>query len=204
MKKDFAKIVVILDRSGSMSSIKKDMEEGLRTFVEEQKKVPGTAEFDLYTFDSYCEREIRKKNLSEVEPSDIKLTPRGSTALYDALGSAIKEIGSELDSMKEEDKPEKVIFVIVTDGEENSSREYSGAEIKRLITQQEKEWKWNFIYLGANQDAFKVGHIIGTQSYYTANFRPTGQSINSVYMGVSNSVKSIRCSGGITALNANY
>lgn len=125
MKKNHTKIVVILDRSGSMVNIWKDTVGGFNTFIAEQKKQPGTADLTLIAFDTSYDVVIRSQDLSAVGQVDLsKYGPRGGTALVDAIGKTIDAVGNELSALKESDRPDKVLVCIVTDGEENSSKVY--------------------------------------------------------------------------------
>ena len=159
MKLDFSDVTVVLDRSGSMQSCRTDAEGGVNAFIEEQKKHPGECAFSLVEFDTEYNFVHKAKPVAEVPP--YTLVPRGGTALLDAVGRAINETGERLAAMKEEDRPSLVVFVIVTDGEENESKEFSRSQIKAMIERQQKDYNWQFTFLGANQDAFAEAGAIG-------------------------------------------
>ena len=148
-------IVVILDRSGSMENIKDEMVGGLKQFVSDQKKVVGRANFTLVQFDT--EYEVIYDGVDIQEVNEIDLVPRGWTALLDALGKTIENTSKRL--AKTPDR--KVIFVIITDGLENSSKEFSKPEIADSISHAMNKHNWKFIYLGANQDAIQEGGSFG-------------------------------------------
>ena len=159
MRNDLTDVTVVLDRSGSMQSCRDDAEGGLNTFIEEQKKQPGETLFTLVQFDTEYEFVHKGKPIRDVGPCE--LVPRGMTALLDAVGRAIAETGERLAAMPEPDRPGLVVFVIVTDGQENSSKEYTKPQIKEMIERQQNDYKWQFTFLGANQDAFAEAHGIG-------------------------------------------
>lgn len=124
MRKGLTEIVLVLDRSGSMESIKHDAEGGLRRFVADQKLVAGEARLTFYRFDNTTERVFEARSLREVTDYDLRLEPRGATALLDAIGHAINEVGARLRNTAESNRPEHVVVLVVTDGEENASTEF--------------------------------------------------------------------------------
>lgn len=152
MRKDLADITLVVDRSGSMYSIKDDAQGGINTLIEEQKTTEGEANFTLVQFDTEYEFIYAGANIQEVEP--YTLNPRGGTALLDAVGRSINETGERLAKMKAQDRPGLVVFAIITDGQENSSKEYSRARIKEMINIQKSMYNWEFIFLGADEEAF--------------------------------------------------
>ncbi|HEV3384770.1 MAG TPA: vWA domain-containing protein [Gemmata sp.] len=168
MQQDLTDIVVVLDRSGSMQACKDDAEGGLNAFVEEQKKRPGRAVFTLVQFDTEYEFVHRGEPISGIPP--FSLVPRGWTALLDAVGRAIAETGDRLARTPETERPGLVAFVIITDGQENSSKEFNKEQIKQMIQHQSDAYKWQFTFLGANQDAFAEAGGIGITADKTAYF----------------------------------
>lgn len=182
MKKNYTHIVVVLDRSGSMISVKNDMEQGLKYLLDEQKKVEGEATISLYKFDDHVESVFHFSPLAAVEK--IELEPRGFTALYDALGQAVDETGRYLAAMPEPLRPERVIVVVITDGDENHSSKFTQRQVFDKITQQTERYNWQFTYLGANQDALKVGHGLGIRSSASYNASQAGvQHTHSILSG---------------------
>jgi hypothetical protein len=159
MNNNLTDITMVVDRSGSMATCQSDAEGGLNAFISDQAKQPGDALLTLVQFDSTYEFVHRACKIGDVP--HYHLVPRGMTALHDAVGRAIVETGERLAAMPEEGRPGLVIFTIVTDGEENSSREFTGAQVKEMIERQTNEWNWHFEFLGANQDAFKSAASIG-------------------------------------------
>jgi len=149
-----AHIAVLLDRSGSMQEIKSDAEGGLRAFLDKQKDVPGEATVSLYQFDDHYDVVYESQPVTDL-PLFV-LEPRGTTALFDAVGRTITRLDAWLERLDEATKPTDVIMVVVTDGLENASREFSNAAIKDMITKR-KEAGWQFVFLAADQDAFATG-----------------------------------------------
>ena len=161
MRNDLTEIVMVIDRSGSMQPIVKDAEGGVNSFIEEHRK-DGDVILTLCQFNSSYEFVYDAVPIQAV--GKFELRPSGTTALFDALGSSIDRTGERLSVMPEKDRPGLVIFVIVTDGMENSSREYTADKIKEMIDHQTCVYNWQFVYLGANQDAFAVASALGAQS----------------------------------------
>lgn len=152
MRNDLCDLTVVMDRSGSMASVRDEAVNGLNRFVAEQKKQDGHCLFTMVQFDTHYEFVHRAVPIGEVPALDLK--PRGMTALLDAVGRAINETGERLAAMPEAERPGLVVFVILTDGHENASREFTPHQVREMIARQEKEYSWQFTYLGANQDAF--------------------------------------------------
>jgi uncharacterized protein YegL len=159
--KDLTEIVLVVDRSGSMYTCRDEAQGGINAFIEDQKKLKGKANFTLVQFDS--EYEFVHEGVDIQDVPEFTLHPRNSTALLDAVGRAISETGERLDKMDEKDKPGLVVFVITTDGDENSSTEYNSTQIKDMVTEQQDKYNWQFTFLGAGIDAFSAG---GDMGYY--------------------------------------
>ena len=149
----------LLDRSGSMQSIRTDTEGGFDAFIEEQRALPGRCRVTLAQFDDRYEEVYVDRDLADVPP--LQLAPRGSTALLDALGRVIVEAGERLAALPEDQRPASVIVGVMTDGYENASREWTHPRIKELIEQQTRDYGWQFLYLGADQDAIEEGAKMG-------------------------------------------
>lgn len=188
MKSDFTDITIVLDRSGSMAQCREEAENGVNHFIEEQRKAPGRCLLTLVQFDTEYEFVHRGVAISEVPK--FHLVPRGWTALLDAIGKAINETGERLASMKEEDRPGLVVFVIVTDGLENSSKEFSKNQIKAMIEMQQSKFSWKFTFLGANQDAFAEAGGMGISRDASAQYTPT--RAYAAFSAASNNVKRMR------------
>ncbi|MFO0428865.1 MAG: vWA domain-containing protein [Planctomyces sp.] len=168
MRTDLTDITMVIDRSGSMSSIRSDAEGGINTFIDSQKSEPGEALLSLVQFDT--EYEFIHKGVPIGNVPKYSLVPRGSTALLDAVGRAINETGARLAAVEESQRPGLVVFVIVTDGAENSSREFTREKIREMIEHQQSVYKWQFTFLAANQDAFAEGATLGIVQDGIANF----------------------------------
>lgn len=156
---DFTVIQAIIDRSGSMETIRSDAEGGFNAFVADQRNQPGQCQLSLAQFDNEYEVVYTDRPLDEVPP--LQIVPRGTTAMLDAIGRTVIDLGARLAAMPEDARPGTVLVAIVTDGLENASREFSYAAIKQLITQQEQVYNWTFMYLGADQDAIAQGAQMG-------------------------------------------
>lgn len=174
MRSNLTDITVVMDRSGSMQACRSDAEGGLNRFIEDQKKQPGEALFTLVQFDT--EYEFVHNGVPIQSVPHCSLVPRGSTALLDAIGRAIIETGERLAKMPEPERPGLVILVILTDGQENSSREFSKAQVQEMIQHQQDVYKWQFVYLGANQDAFAEAANLGIQGS-VGNWAPATQAV---------------------------
>lgn len=160
MKKDLTQITIVLDRSGSMSEVRDATIAGFNEFVEGQKEVPGEANITLIQFDTENPYEVvfDSKRVKEVPKLTVEMyVPRGGTPLHDALGRTIDSLGAQLSKLSDEERPEKTVIVVMTDGLENSSREYSAPRVADMIKHQREAYKWEFVFLGANQDAILTG-----------------------------------------------
>lgn len=152
-------IAVLLDRSGSMESIRSDTEGGFNAFVEEQRNEPGEAMVTLAQFDTEYEVVYANRPIADVPP--LQLRPRGMTALYDGVGRLIGDVGAGLAALPEAERPGHVIVVVMTDGHENSSVEWTHEAVSAAIKRQEAQYSWHFVFLGANMDAVAVGALMG-------------------------------------------
>jgi hypothetical protein len=192
MRQDLTDITVLLDRSGSMENIRQDMEGGFNSFVEEQRKLPGNCSLTLIQFDDRYEREYTKP-LAEVPP--LNLVPRGWTALLDAIGRAINETGERLAVLPESERPAKVIFVIITDGHENASQIFPRHKIAEMIAHQREKYAWQFLFLGANQDAIATGGSMGISAGSSLTYSANAVGTRSSYDSLSACVSTMRTQG---------
>lgn len=157
MKKDYEHVSILLDRSGSMQSIKNDVIGGFNHFIEEQKKVPGEMSVTLLSFATHKDTSVMYDTvkLGDIKPLTLEsYHPSGQTALNDSFVALIEQTGKKLDSLPDNEKPDKVLVVCITDGEENDSREHTTETLKKIIDHQKEKYNWEFIYIGANQDSF--------------------------------------------------
>lgn len=193
MKSDLTYIAVVLDRSGSMHVIKNDVIGGFNSFLEEQKNIKGKAVFTLAQFDHEYHLHADGIDIKEVQPLDnATYTPRGSTALHDAIGRTINSIGAKLSAMNKADRPEKVIFVIITDGLENASKEFAGKQIKEMIEHQQNIYNWDFVYLGANHDAIAIGESIGVLRANSMTYSENQEGTQFAFASVSSNLANYR------------
>jgi uncharacterized protein YegL len=198
MKENLTEIVAILDRSGSMANLTKDTIGGYNNFIEEQKKLPGEANVTTVLFDNEYTLLHDRVDIKKVLPiTEKEYHPMGSTALLDAVGKTINIIGVKLDAMKEEDKPSKVIVLIITDGEENSSVEFSGDVVKEMVEKQTNIYNWQFLFFGANIDSFAVSSSIGISADHTVGFSATSVGLNSTYDAMTLATTAYRSTGDI-------
>lgn len=193
MKKNYTHITLLVDRSGSMDIIRDDSQGGINHFIRTHKEAPGQCTFSLYQFDNVFETVYSPRNISLVE--GYTLVPRNSTALLDSQMKAIQLTGDYLRELPEEQRPEKVIFLTVTDGQENASTEFAGKShlVKAKVKEQESKYNWEFIYIGANQDAFAVGQSLGITR--TTTYAGTGISTAAMYANVASSTLNSRATG---------
>ena len=193
MQKDYTHICIVLDASGSMSSIESDIKGSFNTFLDKQREEPGKTVFDLFQFSDEVERLVKSADLALFKDDLMaKYTCSGMTALNDAVCTAIDTMGREFSEMPESERPENVLCVIITDGEENASKEFSTDDVKKRIEHQQNVYKWEFLFLAANQDAFETGETIGLSNAYCADFDATPEGIREVYSMALAAVTGIR------------
>ena len=195
MKKNLTELVFILDRSGSMGGLEDDTIGGFNAMIEKQKKEPGEALVSTVLFDNAREVIHDRINLQDIQPMTRKeYYVRGSTALLDAVGNAIHHIGNVHKYAREEDRPEKTLFVITTDGMENASREYSYERLKAMIERQKDKYGWEFLFLGANIDAAKEAARFGIRPECSADYHADTLGTAVLFEAVSEAVCSVRAS----------
>ena len=193
MKKGLTELVMILDRSGSMSGLEKDTIGGFNGMIEKQKKEEGDAYVSVLLFDDQCEVLYDRVPVDKVEPmTDRQYYVRGCTALLDAVGGAIHHIGNIHKYAREEDVPERTIFVITTDGLENASRMYTYDKVRRAIERQKEKYHWEFIFLGANIDAAAEAARFGIDASRAARYECDGAGTALNYSVVSDTVAKLR------------
>ncbi|MBO4509427.1 MAG: VWA domain-containing protein [Spirochaetaceae bacterium] len=162
MKKDLTEIVFILDKSGSMSGLEKDTIGGYNSFLERQRKIDGEAFVSTLLFSDRSEVIHDRVPIEKVNPmTEEQYYVDGCTALLDAIGGAVHHIGNVHKYARDEDRPEKTVFVITTDGQENSSHKYTYDKIKKMIEHQQEKYGWEFLFLGANMDAISEASKLG-------------------------------------------
>lgn len=193
MRKNLTELVFILDRSGSMSGLERDTIGGFNSFIEKQKKEEGECLVSTVLFDDYPDVIYDRVPLNKIEPmNDKQYFVRGCTALLDAVGGAIHHIGNIHKYAREEDRPEKTIFIITTDGMENSSRKYSYQKVKDMVERQREKYDWEFIFLGANIDAVEVAGRFGVREDRAVRYECDGEGTELNFSVLANAVSKIR------------
>lgn len=173
----------LLDRSGSMASIADDMRGGFDSFMVNERRQTGTAVVTLAQFDDEYERLYEYKPIADVPP--LTLEPRGTTALLDAIGRFVTEVGSDLAARPEHERPGEVTVLVMTDGHENASREWTKEAVQQLISQQEATYGWDFVFLGANMDAVAVGTDLGFAADKSLTFAASPEGVGGAFASVS-------------------
>ena len=200
MKKNLTELVFILDRSGSMAGLEKDTIGGFNAMIEKQKRETGEAYISTVLFDNYSEVIHDRVALDTVPKlTETEYYVRGCTALLDAVGSAIHHIGNVHKYAREEDRPEKTLFVITTDGMENASRRYSYEKVRDMITRQKEKYGWEFLFLGANIDAAREAARFGIDPDRAANYHADSTGTQVIYETVSETVRNFRASQPMAA-----
>lgn len=204
MKKNYTHVAILIDRSGSMHSIKSDVIGGFNELIEEQKKLSGDLTVSLVQFDENLGLKYDVLNdFSKLDSVQLlteqNYNPRGQTPLNDSLAKLINETGQKLASMQENERPEKVLIVSITDGKENASREYTKDGLKKLIEHQESKYSWQFMYIGANQDSFSEGSSRGISAAY--NFSADSKGTKKMSKVMSATLASYRSSSSDVKLS---
>ena len=193
IKNGITELVFILDRSGSMSGLESDTIGGFNSMIEKQKKQDGECYVSTVLFDGESEVLHDRVKLSKIKPmTDREYTVRGCTALIDAIGGAIHHIGNVHKYARPEDVPEHTMFVITTDGMENASRNYTGADVKKMIERQKEKYGWEFLFIGANIDAVETAAQYGISEDRAVNYHADPVGTACLYDNVSDVVFSLR------------
>lgn len=193
MKKGLTELVMILDRSGSMCGLEEDTIGGFNAMIEKQKKEDGEVFVSTVLFDDQIDVIYDRVDIGKIEPmTDKQYYVRGSTALLDAVGEAIHHIGNIHKYARNEDVPEKTIFVITTDGMENASRKYTYDDVRRMIERQKERYHWEFIFLGANIDAAAEAARFGISASRAARYEADCEGTALNYSVVSDAVAQMR------------
>ena len=193
MKKNLTELVFILDRSGSMAGLEKDTIGGFNAMIEKQRDEPGEALISTVLFDNETEVIHDRIPLDRVPAlTEKEYFVRGCTALLDAVGGAIHHIGNVHKYAREEDRPEKTLFVITTDGMENASHFYTYDQVKAMIQRQQEKYGWEFLFLGANIDAAREAARFGIRADRAANYYADSVGTEVVYEAVNEAVCQVR------------
>ena len=195
MKKDLTELVFILDRSGSMRGLEGDTIGGFNSLIDKQQREAGEALISTVLFDDKQEVLFDRVPLSQIEPmTKEQYYVRGCTALLDALGGAIHHIGNVHKYAREEDVPEKTLFVITTDGLENASRKYSFERVKEMVERQKEKYGWEFVFLGADIDAIATAARIGIARNRSVNYVKDSEGTMRNYSALNMALMNFRSS----------
>ncbi|NLT15727.1 MAG: VWA domain-containing protein [Clostridiales bacterium] len=198
MKKGLTELVFILDRSGSMSGLETDTIGGYNSMLAKQKNEPGEAVITTVLFDDKYELLHDRISLKGIAPiTDREYFVRGSTALLDAIGRTINKIGNAQKNTLDEERAEKIMFVITTDGMENASREYGYDKVRRMIERQKERYGWEFIFLGANIDAVETAARFGINADRAVNYNSDSEGTQLNYEVISETVSCMRASQAV-------
>lgn len=182
-------IAVVLDRSGSMAGIRDELMQGFNNFLADRRKDAGDVRMTLARFDSEYELVYNNISVYDVKPLDAEsFCPRGSTALLDAIGKTVSDIGKSLAARPEHERPGKVCVMILTDGDENASRTYNLDQIKKMVEVQRSQYNWEFIFLGASLDAISTGTSLGMSKSTTMAYTASGHGILRAFNATSHMV----------------
>ena len=193
MKKNLTELVFILDRSGSMAGLEGDTIGGFNAMIQKQKDEPGEALVSTVLFDNISNVIHDRADIQKIQPmTRNEYYVRGCTALLDAVGGAIHHIGNVHKYAREEDRPEKTLFVITTDGMENASRKYSYEKVRSMIQRQQEKYGWEFIFLGANIDAAKEAARFGIHADRAADYHADREGTALIYEAMCEAVCSVR------------
>jgi len=193
MKKGLTELVFILDKSGSMGGLETDTIGGYNSMLAKQQAVEGECHITTVLFDNNYELLHDRIDIKAISPiTEKEYQVGGSTALLDAIGRTIHKIGNAQKHTADDYRAEKVMFIIITDGEENSSREYSADMVKAQIERQKKKYGWEFIFLGANIDAVETAGRFGISADRAQNFHADGEGIELNFRVMSEAVATFR------------
>jgi Mg-chelatase subunit ChlD len=186
-------ITIVLDRSGSMEEIAKQTIAGFNSFLKEQQSVKGDAKITLVQFDHEYQPVYEAIDI-HIAPELTRKTyvPRGMTALLDAIGTTIKSTREKIKLMKEHERPSKLIFVVITDGHENHSRYFSRKDIFNKISKMEEKHKWQFVFLGANQDAIDEAGRLGVKAHKAMTYAADSMGTEAMFFDLSRNIAECR------------
>ncbi|MGG1675692.1 VWA domain-containing protein [Neobacillus sp. NRS-1170] len=192
MNKNLTEIIFLLDRSGSMSGLESDTIGGFNAFIKKQGQMAGETIVTTVLFDDRYEILWNGIDAHKARLTDREYYVRGCTALLDAVGKTILDVGYRLSNKSEDKRPGKVIFVITTDGMENASREFTYKKVKELIQHQQEKYNWEFIFLGANMDAEKEADSLGIDMENAYSFEASEKGVEVMYDVACRAVSEMR------------
>ena len=193
MRKGLTELVFILDRSGSMHGTESDTIGGFNAMIAKQKKLDGHAYVSTVLFDDESTVIHDRVSLHRIRPmTEDDYTPRGCTALLDAIGGAIHHIGNVHKYARKEDVPEHTVFVIITDGKENASKRYTAERVKQMIEKEKTQYGWEFLFLGANIDAVETAGRFGIEKRHAVTYRGDRKGTKLNYDVISDAVAHVR------------
>lgn len=200
MKTQRTELVFILDRSGSMTGLEADTIGGYNAMLEKQRDIPGDCVITTVLFDNRYELLHDRIDIRAVRPiTEKEYFVGGCTALLDAIGKTIHKIAAAQKNTAEDYRAEKVMFVIITDGAENSSREYSSDRVKAMIEKEKTRYGWEFVFLGANIDAVETAGRFGIEADRAVDYVPDSEGTQLNFQAMSNAVASFRQCGAVPA-----
>ena len=183
-------IIILLDRSGSMHSVKKETISGYNNFLGEQKKLKSKVSISLFQFDDRFQTDYEMVDIGNVKRlNDDTFVPRGLTALLDAIGNTIKITNKRYKTLESNNIPDKTIFVIITDGQENNSTKYNRDRIFKKIRKMEEENKWEFVFLGANQDAICEANKYGINAKRAMSYAADAIGTKNMFFSLSDNIR---------------
>ena len=193
MKNNITELVFVIDKSGSMTGLENDTIGGFNSMLEKQRNGEGTCHVSTVFFSNCSEVIHNRCNIEKVEPlTRNNYQPGGSTALLDALGDAINHTIEVQKVLADDERADNVVFVIITDGEENSSHKFSAKKIKQMISLEQEKYGWEFIFLGANIDAVETAGHYGIKASRAKNFVCDSVGVGLNFCCVSEAISSVR------------
>lgn len=186
---DYTHITMVIDRSGSMHNAWSDVVNGYKQIVQDNKKLDGKCTFTVAVFDDKYETLENFTDIKEVKDT-LTVTPRGMTALLDAIGRTINLVGARLANMDEKDRPSKVIVMVTSDGQENSSKEFTKEAVQKLVSEQTEQYNWQFQFIGASLDSVNDAKSWGFQHNNVSTYNES--NTGATYTIIGEKMKSIR------------
>lgn len=186
MRNDLVELVFVIDASGSMYHLKQDTIGGFNSLIEKQKNDEGETRITAVLFNERVKKVYNNADVNTIEPLNENIyVTGGCTALYDAIGTAIDSVGERLAATPENERPAKVMVVVITDGNENSSARYSFNDVKSRIEHQQSKYSWEFMYLGADLNSMKEAQSLGFNPSYSKQYTASSEGTQSVYSALA-------------------